>query len=332
MIKRVFLQKHKEIDFKFSQNQDDFIVDERPIKFSGRGNFLVLKVRKKNLDTWQLLDVFAKFLNVYTNEIGYAGLKDKNASTTQYISIPKKFSNEIKKFKNNKIQIIDSTLHNKKLSIGDLEGNNFRINLYNVSEKDYNQIRILANECEKKGLPNYFGYQRFGRDVQENIKKAKDIVEGELILKDKKLSKMLVQAYQSSFFNECLAFRIGLSKDKFKLLDGDIFLDRKKDKFFTSKAINESIKSSFSKKEIIPTGLLPGRKVFRSVASAREVEEKFDDIFIQEKGYRRDFLVYPIVSSCKYYDKDRKTVLEFSLPRGSYATVFIENIANKNFL
>lgn len=50
-------------------------------------------------------------------------------------------------------------------------------------------------------MPNYFGYQRFGKDVVDNLAKAKDVVYGEELVKDKKLSKMLVAAYQSSFFN-----------------------------------------------------------------------------------------------------------------------------------
>ncbi|WP_252981519.1 tRNA pseudouridine(13) synthase TruD [Aliarcobacter butzleri] len=102
MIKRFYPSNDKTLNFKFIQNEEDFIVEEQPIKFSLSGNFLVLKIKKTNCDTWELIDRIAKFLNVYSNEIGYAGLKDKRATTTQYITIPKKYSKEIKNFRSKK--------------------------------------------------------------------------------------------------------------------------------------------------------------------------------------------------------------------------------------
>ena len=133
MIKRVYPWNDKTLNFKFIQNEEDFIVEEQAIRFSGSGSFLILKIQKTNCDTWELIDRLAKFLNIFSNEIGYAGLKDKRATTIQYISIPKKYSKEIKLFKNKKIEILETFLHNTKLNIGDLEGNRFKINLHNVS-------------------------------------------------------------------------------------------------------------------------------------------------------------------------------------------------------
>ena len=89
MIKRFYPQNDKTLNFKFVQNEEDFVVEEQPIKFSGSGSFLVLKIKKTNCDTWELIDRLAKFLNVFSNEIGYAGLKDKRATTIQYITIQK---------------------------------------------------------------------------------------------------------------------------------------------------------------------------------------------------------------------------------------------------
>ena len=46
-MKRVFLQKQDKLDFKFYQNVDDFVVTEQPIKFTGKGNFIILKMKYK---------------------------------------------------------------------------------------------------------------------------------------------------------------------------------------------------------------------------------------------------------------------------------------------
>ena len=331
MIKRVYPLNDKILNFRFVQNEEDFIVEEQPIKFSGNGSFLILKIKKTNCDTWELIDRLAKFLGVYSNEIGYAGLKDKRATTTQYISIPKKYSKEIKFYRHKKIEILETYLHNEKLNIGDLEGNRFKINLHDVEISDINHIQKIIKIISKSGIPNYFGYQRFGKEVVENFEKAKALVYGEELVKDRKLAKMLISAYQSSFFNAWLVERLNLNKEEFQLLDGDVFLDLQKDKLFTPKNITEIIRNDFKNSKIVPTGLLPGRKVFKSIGEALKIEEKYDDIYIQEKGYRREAIVFPKNINCKYDASKKICSLDFVLPKGSYATVLVEYLANRNF-
>ncbi len=330
MIKREFFQKHEVIKFKFFQNENDFIVEELPIKFTGRGNFIVAKIKKKNLGTWDLLDKLSRSLRVYENELGYAGLKDKNATTTQYISIPRKYAKDLKKFRHAKIEIQETFLHSSKLNIGDLEGNIFEINLHEVNQEDVRKMEKILKEICKIGMPNYFGFQRFGHEGEKNLEKARKYIYEDLIIKDRKIAKMLVSAYQSDFFNKWLVHRLNKSNESFKIFDGDVFREYSKNNFFTPKNLNEKILKDFENKKIVSTGLLPGRYAFRSISKAREIEEKYDDIYIQEKGYRRDALVYPKNIAIKYNKETKKCKLKFSLPKGSYATVLIENIANKN--
>jgi len=329
-MKRVFLQDYKQIDFKFYQNVDDFIVIEEPIRFTGKGNFIILKIKKKSLGTWDLLEKLADDLGIYENELGYAGLKDKNATTTQYISVPRKYAKDIKKFKHPKIEIQETFLHKTKLNIGDLIGNSFQINLHEVKIEDLGIIEKRLKEIEKIGMPNFFGFQRFGRDVEKNLEKANKIIYGDLKIKDRKLEKMLISAYQSDFFNKWLVKRIEDSQDSFKLLGGDVMLSLKENKFFTPSTISSKTQNDFENKEIVPTGLLSGRDVFRAKNEARVIEEQFDDTYIQEKGLRRAAIVFPRNVSMKYDKTTNKCRLRFTLPKASYATVLIENILNKN--
>jgi len=330
-MKRVFLQKQEKLDFKFYQNVDDFIVTEQPIKFTGKGNFIILKVKKSNLGTWDLIEKVAKGLQIYENEIGYAGLKDKNATTTQYISIPRKYAKDLKKFKHHKIEIMETFLHKTKLNIGDLEGNGFEINLHEVEEKDLFEIQKRIKQISKIGLPNYFGYQRFGRDVKENLEKAKNVIYGELKIKDRKLEKMLISAYQSDFFNRWLAQRIQMSEDSYKLLSGDVMINLEDQKVFTPKIISDKIQNDFNDHKITFTGLLSGRAVYKAFGDARKIEEQFDDTYIQEKGLRRAAIIFPKNVSVNYNKNDKKCKLKFILPKASYATVLVENIANTSY-
>ena len=329
-MKRVFLQNYKPLAFKFYQNVDDFIVTEQPLRFTGRGNFIILKIKKERLGTWDLIEKLATILNIAQNEIGYAGLKDKNATTTQYISIPRKYAKDLKRFKHPRIKILETFLHSTKLNIGDLAGNAFEINLHEVKFEDVGQIEKRLKEIAKVGMPNFFGYQRFGRDVKENLEKANKIIYGDLKIRDRKLEKMLISAYQSDFFNRWLAKRIKGSKERFKLLNGDVMMQLKDEKLFTPSKINDNIIKDFTVQKIVPTGLLSGRDVFRAKGDARVVEEEFDDTYIQEKGLRRPAIVFAKDINVKYDKTAQKCKVKFTLPRGSYATVLIENIANRN--
>ncbi len=328
---RIYLDEKEPIHFKFEQNQDDFIVDEIGLKCKGNGNFTVLHIKKVEMTTWDMIAVFAEFLNINAEKIGYAGLKDKHATTTQYISIEARYEKELKKFKHKQIKILSSTRHSHSIRMGDLEGNRFKINLFEVNPIQAGQIEKLARKSEKLGLPNYFGYQRFGREG-DSVEQAKKMIEGELHVEDAKLKKFLISIYQSTLFNEWLEERVQISRDennkKFMLLEGDLYRDIKNDKLFTPKQPQQK---DFEAHKVVPTGLLCGRGVYRSRDRAGELEAKYDDGFLYDKGLRRDAIIFPKDVEMKYEKGFDKMSMAFTLPKGSYATVFLENIASKEF-
>jgi len=311
--KRNFIQTHKIIPFTFRQNKYDFIVTELPLQeFGTTGNYIILKIKKVFMTTWELLSYISDKLDIDEHKIGYAGLKDKNATTTQYISIPQIKGNLKKILDNKQVEVLDIKKSKSKLSIGELKGNNFKITLHDVKEENITQIYQVLSKIQKHGIPNYFGYQRFGEDY--NFQRAKDVVYGEEVITNKKVEHLLISAYQSYFFNSWLSKRVELSKEKnlnkLEVLDGDLFFDKNKK---------------------IITGLLPGRKVKRSTSKAYEIEKEFDDEYVYAKGYRREAWVKVSNIKNKYNKEKEELVLEFDLPKGSYATVVIENIANANF-
>ncbi len=328
---RIYLDQKEPIHFKFEQNQNDFLVDEIGVKWKGRGNFTILHVQKVEMTTWDMIAVFAEFLNINAEKIGYAGLKDKHATTTQYISIEARYEQELRKFKHKQIKILSSTRHSHSIRMGDLVGNRFAINLFEVTQIQAGQIEKLARKSEKLGLPNYFGYQRFGRDG-DSVEQAKKMIEGDLHIEDAKLKKFLISIYQSILFNEWLEERVQMSRDennkKFMLLEGELYRDIKNDKLFTPKQLQQK---DFESHKVVPTGLLCGRGVYRSRGRAREIESKYDDGFLYDKGFRRDAIIFPKDIEMKYEPGFDKMRIVFTLPKGSYATIFLENIASKEF-
>jgi len=327
---RVFLLKHESINFIFSQNRNDFIVDELFDKeFAKKGTFLILHVKKVNLTTWELIDIIASYLSISTSQIGYAGLKDKYATTTQYLSLPQSYERQLKKFYHKQIQILETFKSKKKISIGDLSANKFTVTLRDVDSIKAGKIDKIANKLQKVGFPNYFGYQRFSDD---SIKQARQMIDGDIFIKDKKVSKFLISVYQSYKFNQWLSQRVQMSIDDgldyFKLLSGDVMTDGC-GKVFTPKS---PLLKEFLSKSVTPTGLLAGRRVFRARGDARQIEELYDDEFLDAKGLRRDAWIYPRELNCKYTPATFSMRLDFILPKASYATVFIENIANKQHI
>lgn len=277
-----------------------------------------------------MIAIFAEYLAIPAQKIGYAGLKDKHATTTQYLSLETKYETLLKKFHHKQIKILSTTRHSHSIRMGDLKGNRFSINLYDVDVIDSGKIEKIARKIEKSGLPNYFGYQRFGRDAG-SVEQAREMIKGELFIEDTKLKNFLVSVYQSYYFNEWLRERVMLSRERqsseFVLLSGDVYI-AKDGKLSTPKLIPTK---EFAAKRLVPTGLLCGRDVFRAKYDAAEIEKRYDDEFLQEKGYRREALIYPSDIDCKYVKKETMLNLSFTLPKGSYATVFLESIAGKNY-
>jgi tRNA pseudouridine13 synthase len=313
-VERIYINQNEPINFTFIQNAEDFKVDEVGIsKYTNHGRFAICKIKKTNITTWDMIKELSIQLDISENQIGYAGLKDKNATTTQYISLPLEVAQNINLFKHHNIQIEELNYSDSPIQKGDLAGNKFTIMLHNIDDKDLYKIYQNISHVQKHGMPNYFGYQRFGFD--DKYEKSQAVARGEETIKDKKLQHLLVSIYQSYLFNNWLVKRVALSKEKGlkKLLelDGDIF--------------------DYKQRDII-TGLMAGNKIPRAKKEARDIEVEFDDEFVVDfKGYHRIAWVKPQNIKNKFNSENNSMLLEFVLPKSSYATVFVENLANKNF-
>jgi tRNA pseudouridine13 synthase len=317
---RIYYEGQPTLPIFFSSNTYNFTVNEIPLApFSKRGSQAILELEKQNLSTWELIEIMAKELHVNPNAIGYAGLKDKFATTTQFLSIPhqdmpKKFT-----IRNKNITLLNHQFSSKQLKVGDLQGNRFTIILEKMSRDHFNAIGKRLKTIRANGMPNYFGAQRFGKEGK-NFEQAKRVVDGETFIKDKKLRKFLETAYQSHFFNQWLVYRI---EHKQYLLNGDVAINPKTGHL-------HNVTANTLPDGYVITGLLPGRKVWRAQDEAQKIEEKFDDAFLPLKGLRREAFVKPTDIETAYDESKKEITLTFTLPRGSYATVFLEALANKD--
>jgi len=138
--------------------------DRREAVFLPTGKYTTFNVTKVKRDTLEVAGIIAQELGVSPEKIFHSGLKDHRAITVQQMSIKGNYVNQLKKFKKRNIFIraIRSTRYPVK--IGDNWGNNFSIVIRNINNESRlkKQINNLFKEIEKKGIPNYYGLQRFG--------------------------------------------------------------------------------------------------------------------------------------------------------------------------
>lgn len=209
--KRFYGKSYPKIPFVFSHNEKDFIVEEIPLySFNNEGEHRILKIRKKNIGTLEVVKIIAQVLNIKEKDIGYAGLKDKNALTYQHISVPNKafvtYENNLHKME--QIKIIESCLHSNKIKIGHLRGNKFFIRLKKVTTQSFERIKEEVLLAQKKGFPNFFGYQRFG-NFGDNYIQALQIKKPPN--KQNSLQQLLISSLQSVCFNLWLEERLKIS-------------------------------------------------------------------------------------------------------------------------
>lgn len=364
IFKPLYALKHSPINVCFSKNSNDFVVREKALyEFSGSGEHLILHIQKKDLSTSEALRILSEISGIKMRDFGYAGLKDKQGLTSQFISMPKKFDGFLSNFSHPKIKILESFIHNNKLRIGHLKGNSFFIRLKKVSKIDALKIKEAFDKINNEGFANYFGYQRFGK-FKDNYIEGLEILKGKN-LKNKKMQDFLISAYQSELFNKYLSKRIELShfanefseqelqkiyaidKDSakklksqqhfFKLLEGEVLGHYPFGKCFLCEDIKSEIKR-FMQRDISAMGLLVGAKAYESLASsfAKKLE---DDIFLQSyefknkmQGSRRFLWSYLEDAKCFYDEEKAHFILEFFLQKGSYATTVLEEILHTDIV
>jgi len=352
---RLYFLDHAAIPFHFRQSPRDFVVEEIPLyEWSGEGEHLILHVRKKDLTTWDMIRDIARHLGIKERDIGYAGLKDKNAMTKQYISILKIHEEKLASFSHEKIKIVSQHYHSNKIRLGHLKGNRFFIRLKKVTPTAAAMIQEAMHSIKLYGMPNYFGYQRFGIEG-DNYQKGQAIVEKRLKERNVKMRKMYVSAYQSHLFNLWLSRRIEISKliksfdiseltallnmpehdilsmkkqsHPFKLIEGDTMMHYPHGRLFAFEANDEEIRR-FDERLVSPTGLLSGNRVKSSEGQAELIEKEFS-MPIDADGARRYAWVFPDEMESEYRENEAWMELHFSLPKGSYATVLVEEIAKR---
>ncbi len=285
---------------------EDFVVVEEfdEASFSGVGEHVCLQIRKREQNTRWIAAALAEVAGVAERDIGFCGMKDRHAVTTQWFSVAHVGEWRMPALAIPDCEVLQVVRHQRKLRRGSHRGNHFAIRLRNVNPSiDMNVLDERLALIAKSGVPNYFGEQRFGIAGQ-------NLVEADRLLRRGRQRKMggrqgiFLSAARSYLFNQVLSARVK-QQSWAQVLEG----------------------------ELTPQGPLWGRGRNSSKGELAELEAQVLADFqpwcnaLEHLGLdqqRRDLQLRP--SRFEWHWQGRDLCLSFALPVGTYATSVLREL------
>jgi tRNA pseudouridine13 synthase len=329
----------------FTPSPDRFVVEEIPAYApSGEGTHTFVWLEKQGLTTFDAIALVAKAFGLSSRDVGYAGLKDKQATTRQWLSLPGLDPERALAFAAGGVRILTAARHGHKLRLGHLRGNRFETVLAGAATDDeVEALRVRFADLSARGVPNRYGEQRFGTDAA-NATRGLALLRGERQERDKRKRRLLLSALQSAVFNRTLELRAtrgGLTD----VLLGDVLKKTETGGLFASTE-PEVDQRRVDAGELIPTGPLPGGREIEpppgtparaledeAIAAVGATREDFERPGRELPGARRPVLLRisePAFSEEAGTDAGTRAVrLRFTLPAGSYATVVVAAVTEE---
>jgi len=314
---------------------EDFIVEEElGYQASGAGEHVFLRVRKRGRNTQEVARAIGKLAGVPQVAVGYAGLKDRHAVTTQHFSVqlPGREAPDWSELEDDSLQVQSAERHHRKIRRGGLRGNRFVIRV-DRSQGDRERVGQQLERIAAAGVPNYFGAQRFGRDGQ-NLGRVVELFAGRGRKPNREQRGLLLSAARAQLFNQVLRDRVGDGSWD-RAMAGDVMLLAGSQRQFMYDAEDATIVTRLNVLDIHPSGPLCGRpsRSLEPESEARSIEDRaLLDWSDWIDGLRRFGLdadrraLRLAVDDLQWGWTDDVLQLEFRLVAGAYATAVLREI------
>jgi tRNA pseudouridine13 synthase len=333
---------------------EDFVVEELPAyEPSGEGTHLFVRFEKKNLTTDAAVRIITKALGIEMRDVGIAGMKDKVAVTTQWVSVPAPakavdLEERAKALVLENIKVLDAKRHGNKLKTGHLKGNRFDILVRDVDADAVAGIMAAMERFSKEGVPNLFGLQRFGKEG-DNAQRARAWLTGkERAPGDPRLRRFHFSALQSAVFNAVLDARVADGTWN-KAVLGDLLKKEDTGGIFVCTDVQADLERA-DRGEVCPTGPIVGARMRSAEGAIKELEERLAAPFLEGvdlerarslgEGTRRALRLrltgcsvaqvmnskgVPGDDESDYREQPGSLRVQFVLPKGAYATTVLAN-------
>ena len=315
--------------------EDFLVVEDLGFEPDGEGEHILVRILKSGCNTRFVADALAKFLKIHAREVSFAGQKDKHAVTEQWLCarVPGNTMPDLSTFELEGCKVLEYARHKRKLRLGALQGNAFTLVLREVSDRADVEARLQT--ISEKGVPNYFGAQRFGIGGS-NLQGALRWAQSAAPVRDRNKRSFWLSAARSALFNQIVNER--LKKTDFnQVVDGDALqLAGRGSWFVASEEERAELQARVDAKTLMITAALPGSGDWgaqraglafeqQAVADAPELQA----LLVREKveAARRAMLLYPQKLCWNWWD-DVTVELRFWLPAGSFATSVVRELIN----
>ena len=315
--------------------EDVLVVEDLGFEPDGEGEHILVRILKNGCNTRFVADALAKFLKIHAREVSFAGQKDKHAVTEQWLCarVPGNTMPDLSQFQLEGCQVLEYARHKRKLRLGALKGNQFTLVLREVSGRDDVETRLQA--IAERGVPNYFGAQRFGIGGS-NLLGALRWAESGAPVRDRNKRSFWLSAARSALFNQIVSER--LKKPDFnQVVDGDALQLSGRGSWFVAADEEQAVlQARVDARELMITAALPGSGDWGTQRTALEFEQTvlaeetaLQSLLQREKveAARRAMLLYPQQLSWNWWD-DVTVELRFWLPAGSFATSVVRELIN----
>jgi tRNA pseudouridine13 synthase len=302
---------------------------------SGAGPHALLTIRKRGANTEWVARELARMAGCKPFEVGFAGLKDRNAVTTQAFTVPrgKREAAEYIGLKGEGWEVLESAAHQRKLPRGALEGNRFVITVRQLA-CDVVLLRERLENIRAGGVPNYFGPQRFGRDAGnlEQVLRAAENAGDRRPSRGRGDQGFMLSAARSLVFNGILAARIETGSWN-RLLAGDVANLDGRGSVFAIEALDSELERRCAAMEIHPTAPLPGEGESLAQGAVLELEKSIGAQFPEAQAAIRAERMNAERRALRLRVRELTCDLQgdvlrlcFSLSAGSFATAVLREI------
>jgi len=320
-----------------AQNEDFIVREQLGFELSGEGEHVFLYLEKRGLNTLELLDRLSQLSGVAVRDIGYCGMKDRNAVTFQWFSVGLAGKEEPQWRKlelPGDVKVLELGRHQRKLRRGVHRANQFELRL-TALEGESLDLRKRLQRVAAQGVPNYFGEQRFGRNGQTLLQARKWLgSNGRKVTRNKR--SLFLSALRSHLFNELLAARVARQSWN-QVLDGDVCMLQGSRSRFSSSTGDEEIAARVAAGDIHP-GLPLWGKGEQEAGSERVQEQRLDIAtqasvceFLERQGLELNYRSARLMPDdfCWEFCDDALR-LRFELSPGGYATAVLAELVQYN--
>ncbi len=315
------------------QRPEDFVVEEiAGFPPDGEGEHALLLVRKTGANTEWVARRIASHAGLPASAVGYAGLKDRYAVTTQWFSVylAGRPEPDWATLDAEGVELLAVHRHRRKLRRGALRGNRFRLRI-GALDADKGLVEERLRRIRQLGVPNYFGPQRFGHD-EGNLFAARALFAGEVRRAGRHLQGLWLSAARSQMFNEVLAARVDRG-DWDRPLVGDRMQLAGSRSHFLAEGVDEGLLARTREFDVHPSGPLWGVGEILTGGEAavieRGVADRFPDwaIGLARRGLRQERRPLRVVAAELDSSLSGEVLeLAFELPAGAYATVLLREL------